>query len=841
MLAALLVSATEPRSATQGDVDNLAASLGYRFAILDNHMGNCPGGAAQCFLSVLTIHTPKSLPASLTGGITIHYNYVTPLLHADSDVFADTLVNGDLHRLTLKPGARLAPNHAYRIELWGAGHFFSAYHAMPNAYLSAPGLQPRTIAAARAAIDPETGIEYLPFVAPMTDEAKLASAGAGDATRWFTPERAFAAYAERGTNAAPPEFAIIPKPMAAHHLGGAAIDLSHGVTVRLSGVDRAAIAPALAYLHGAIGGDFAGGPSLSVTVGKQTGVPAEGYRLRTAAGGVRIEAADAAGASYALRSLAQQAQYEGGRLRPLAIDDAPLFAYRGVHLDIARNFHSKAEILKLIDAMAAYKLNKLHLHLADDEGWRLQIKALPELTEIGSKRCGDASETTCLEPQLGAGPSGSGPSNGYLSQADYIEIVRAAATRQIEVIPSFDMPGHSRAAIRSMEVRYHRLNAAGETTQASEYRLVEPDDITRYRSIQNYDDNTLNVCLPATYRFLGTALDEVIAMHRAAGAPLRKFHIGADETAGAWTGSPACRRMMAAKHIAADRLGAYFIERVAAMIAARGIEVAGWSDGLSHTATASMPRRVQSDIWGGLFTGGVAEAHEQANRGWDVVLSMPDFGYLDMPYAPDPNERGYDWATRGVDTFQIFGFMPENLPANAEFIKDIDAQPQTIMDPTPLAAGRHIVGIQAQLWSETVRGDAAVDYMLFPRLLALAERAWRRPSWAPPYHAGQSYRFGGGRVDRSAMLAGWRDFAGRVSAQLPLLDHAGIAYRLAPPGARVANGTFTALPEFPGMAIQYRTAGGAWRRYDRPVAVKAPVETRSVAPDGRPGRSVRAN
>src|SRR3546814_8558214 len=122
--------------------------------------------------------------------------------------------------------------------------------------------------------------------------------------------------------------------------------------------------------------------------------------------------------------------------------------------------------------MAAYKINKLHLHRADDEGWRIEIPALPERAAIGSKRCHDPSERTCLLPQLGAGPDGTGAVNGYLTVADYEAIVRAAAAPQIEVIPSIDMPGHSRAANRAMEGRYGRLMDDGKRDVAERYRMV---------------------------------------------------------------------------------------------------------------------------------------------------------------------------------------------------------------------------------------------------------------------------------------------------------------------------------------------------------------------------------
>ncbi|RYY41529.1 MAG: beta-N-acetylhexosaminidase, partial [Sphingomonadales bacterium] len=531
--------------------------------------------------------------------------------------------------------------------------------------------------------------------------------------------------------------------------------------------------------------------------------------------------------------LAQQAAFDQRKLRPLTVEDAPLYPHRGLHLDLGRNFHGRDQILKLVEAMAAYKLNKLHLHLAEDEGWRIEIPALPELAQIGSVRCHDPAEKTCLLPQLGAGPDGKSGVNGYLTTADYVGIVRAAAARGIEVIPSIDMPGHSRAAIVAMERRHDRLAAAGKRAEADAYRLIDPADTTRYRSIQHYTDNTLNVCIPATYRFVDTVVDALAAMHGAAGAPLKTFHLGADETAGAWVKSPACKAMIADNSGDARNLTPRFIERVATTLAAKGIRAGGWSDGMGHTDPARMPANVLTNIWGVLHTGAIREAHDQLNRGWDVVLSIPDLGYFDMPYAPHPEEGGYYWASRGVDSHQVFGFMPDNLPANAALIPNISAQPQPIEDKPIREPGRRIAGIQAQLWSETVRTDAQVDYMLFPRLLALAERGWTPAQWTPAYRPGQSYAWHDPRVDRAALSADWRDFAGRVSAQFGPLERMGIAYRVAAPGARIIGGTLEANNDLPGAIIEYRERGGKWTRYGGPVAVRGPVELRTRSADAK--------
>ncbi len=834
-LAAPSVRAQE--APAQAALDRLAASLGYRFAIVDNSPV-CPAGIDGCFLSTITLTMPEVLPAALPADrLALYFSFVNRLPLVESDVFAHRLVNGDLQRLTLKPGAILQPGATYRIKLWGVGSHFSKASVMPNAYLAADGLDARTIAATRPAIDPETGLETLPFVAPMTDEANLATKSEADKTRWLTAERAFVLQAARQAPTAT-GVVILPKPAKAVQGAGAPVDLGGGVAVTLDGVARSAVAPALAALARA-GVAEGGTVPLTIRVGDGARAPAA-YVLDVAPSGVAIVARDAAGASHALRSLAQQAGFEGGKLRPLHVEDAPEYGFRGLHIDLGRNFHSRDEILKLVEAMAAYKLNKLHLHLADDEGWRIAIAALPELAAIGSKRCHDLSETTCLLPQLGAGPGGTSAVNGYLTAADYVAIVEAAAARQIEVIPSIDMPGHSRAAIVAMEARYARLIAEGKPKEAARYRLIDPADTTEYRSVQNYDDNTLNVCLPATYRFIDTVVDALAAMHRGAGAPLRTFHLGADETAGAWVNSPACAAMIAENGGDARQLTPRFIERVTQRLAAKGINAAGWSDGMGHTDPARMPKHVQTNIWGVLHKGAVREAHDQLNRGWKVVLSIPDLGYFDMPYAPHPLEGGYNWASRGVDTHQVFGFMPANLPANAATIRNIFATPEPVADKPVREPGHRIAGLQAQLWSETIRTDAAVDYAYFPRLLALAERAWTPAPWTPAYRAGATYEWLDGRVDSAALAAGWRDFAGRVAAQFPLLERIGVAYRVAPPGARIVGGMLEANSVFPGTAIEYRLGDGAWTRYAGPVAVAGAVDLRSRSADGkRASRTVR--
>ena len=725
MVAAPAAARTEVPAQTA--LDTLADSLGYRFEVVDNQP-TCPSQSPACFLSTITLTVPQALPAGVPEkGLSLYFSFPTQLPMIESDIFDLEFVNGDLQRLKLKPGVVLKPGSTHVVKLWGTGKFFSKAFPMPNAYLTADGVKARTIAASRAKIDPETGLEVLPFVAPMTNEAKLANKGGSDKTVWLTAERAFDLQAGRTAPAAT-GVVILPKPVLAVQ-GAGTVDLRGGVAVTLAGLNQEAVAPALAALA-RVGVKEGGKLPLSIRVDSAAKLTAEGYVLDVKPSGITVTAADAAGASHALRSLAQQAAFEKSGMKALRVEDAPRYGFRGLHLDVGRNFHDRNEILKLVDAMAAFKLNKLHLHLAEGGGWRIEIPALPGLAQVGGKRCHDPEENTCLLPQLGAGPDGTSDVNGYLTTGDYVTIVKEAAARGIEVIPSIDTPGHSRAAVTAMEARYRRLAAEGKQAEAEAYRLTDPADTTGYRSVQHYDDNTLNVCLPSTYRFMDTVVDALADMHRQAGVPLKTFHLGADETAGAWVKSPACAAMIAENGGDATKLTSRFIEKVTANVAAKGIRTGGWSDGMGHTDPAKMPKDVQTNIWGVLHSGAIREAHDQLNRGWNVVLSIPDLGYFDMPYAPHPDEGGYDWASRGVDPYQVFGFMPDNLPANAATIRNIQAQERSIEDKPVREEGRAISGLQAQLWSETIRTDANVEYMLFPRLLALAERAWSPATWA---------------------------------------------------------------------------------------------------------------
>jgi hexosaminidase len=827
---------------TQAQLDGFAAGLKVGYRVLDNRPDPAICAPVHgCMRAELTLVAPQTPDA----GWSLYFSSVDRILEAGGGDFALTHINGDLYRLT--PTAAFAGFAAgpIRIALKLEGHQLSELYPMPNYYVAAAGLAARTIASTRPMIDPETGLESLAFVTPFTDEARLAGGSAADTTVWATAPRIYAVNAAAGASVGlVPATAILPTPLKVKpDPEGARLDLSRGVAVSLSGIRRSDLTPALAHLAARGAVETRGRTRLKIKVARAQRLALGGYHLAIKAGSIEIVASDPEGAANGLASLAQLIDVQR-RVPLLVVDDAPRFDFRGLHIDVARNFHSKAEILAILDQMATYKLNRLHLHLADDEGWRVEIAGLPELTAVGSRRCHDLAEQTCLIPQLGSGPDPSTPVNGFYSRADYVEIVRAAQARHIQVIPSFDMPGHSRAAIKAMEARSTRLRAEGRPeAEAGRYLLSEAANASVYSSIQHYTDNTINVCLDSSYAFLGKVVDEMAKLHAAAGQPLTRYHIGADETPGAWAASPACAAHEAKTGIKPADLGGHFVEKVSAMLAAKGVIVAGWSDGMTHARADQMPAKVHSNNWGALAGEGPASAHIQANQGWEVIISTPEVLYFDSPQAADPKERGYDWPSRATDTRKVFDFMPENLPAHAELWNDLRGKPQASKDDHPLAPGVRFAGLQGQLWSETIRADAQVDYMLYPRMLALAERAWHGANWEAPYTPGKAYDSTTGAFTaamRARRDADWDAFANLLGRrELARLDAAGVAYRVPTVGAVIEGGRLKANVEFPGLPIEYRVEGGGWRPYVEGAPVAGKVEVRARSADGkRAGRSL---
>lgn len=851
--------ATSARVSAESGLRAFADHLGVRYQVIDNRPdGQCrpDAGDGRCFQAELRLTPDRDWPEKTWA---IYFSQISPIQPLTDPRFIIDHLNGDLHRLRpgpAFPGWRAGETLSlrYRAAYWSV----SNYDAMPNFYLVTPNQKPALIASTRPVHDPDTGLERLPFVVPLGDGPGQFLRSDDDAMVRADARTLFARPSPEFLPAASVAADLIPHPQSLElEAGQPPLFLGAGLNVRLQGFAPAGLAAG--FQHLASLGVAASDTGVPLTVLKAPGISGgpEAYRLDISQDGITIRASDAAGAFYGLQSLAGLLDLKTLQVPALTIADAPRYPFRGLHVDVARNFHDQAELLKILDQMAAYKLNKLHLHLADDEGWRLEIPGLPELTAIGSRRCHDPQERTCLSPQLGAGPDDHSARDGYFRTGDYIDLLKAAQARHIEVIPSLDMPGHARAAVVAMRERARRLLAAGKPEAAGEYRLDEPGDTSAYESVQFYHDNTINVCLPSSYHFIDKIISEVKRLHARAGVPLTRFHIGADETAGAWIGSPACQALMR-QHPelnTSKALGARFLEQVATLVAGKGLVVAGWSDGLADTDPEKMPKSVQANAWTPLFWNGHEVAERLANQGWQVVLSLPDVSYFDFPYEADPDERGYYWGSRATNERKVFEFMPDNLPAMAEIWNDRENRPMVLDDRPrdghhPLAPGRHYAGLQAQLWSETVRDDGSVEYLLFPRLLALAERAWHRADWELPYdptgvrYSRDSHHFGD--VRRAARDADWQRFVNVLGRkELLKLDKAGIRYRVPPAGARIEDGRLQITTPFPGLAVEYRVGQGPWTVYREPVKLStahadgAGVEVRARAADGgRPGRAL---
>src|SRR5438876_6527122 len=557
-------------------------------------------------------------------------------------------------------------------------------------------------------------------------------------------------------------------------------------------------------------------PPLRLELGPVEGQSSpEAYQLVIdPAAGVRIVGVSSAGVFYGLQSLRDllppPAPSPRGELvlPAIRVVDAPRFGYRGFMLDVARNFQAKPAVLRTLDLLARYKLNVFHMHLTDDEGWRVEIAGLPELTAVGARRGHTLDSKRFLQPAFASSPRVAQPwGSGFFSHADYVEIVRYAAARHIEVIPEIEMPGHARAAIKAMDARADR-----------EYSLSDPEDRSVYTSVQGYPDNVINPALESTYRFIERVVGDLAAMHREAGAPLRNIHMGGDEVpAGVWVGSPAVQAYMQAHGLTnVDDLWFVFYGRVEQILKAQGVTLSGWEE-IAVRKTSRDGRRTnipnpdfatrgwRAYVWNNVPGGGAEDlAYRLAYGGYDVVLSPVTNYYFDLAWNQNPEEIGLDWGGF-IDMQRPFRFIPLDYYRNTRVDRAGNA-----LDPAVFAGkdrltdyGRgHIVGIQGNLWSETLGGDGRLDYMLVPKLFGLAERAWAPdPDWVRETDSA--------RAD-SLYREAWSRLVNVVSKrELPRLDREvpGLNYRIPAPGLKAEGGAVYANAELPGFTLRYTSDG----------------------------------
>ncbi|WP_145592648.1 beta-N-acetylhexosaminidase [Yersinia bercovieri] len=864
-----LMGAANADTANQQIVDQLS-TLKVNYKVLDNRAGengvDCAKlGAdwASCNQVMITLTNTGDEIKSRDWAI--YFHSIRQILTVDNDQFSITHLTGDLHKI--EPTAKFAgfpANQAVEIPITGEYWQLFATDFMPRWYATSGDAKPKVL----KSTDTEDINEYLTqFTGDQWKRTK------DDNNVLMTPESRFVKNeAVKTLTAANLRGQIIPTPMEVK-IHPQDVNLSQGVALDLSALPKPAAEVVqqrfelLGLKLNATG--FPIKTSIQPAVFKGDLAVSGAYELKIGDKGAQVIGFDPSGVFYGLQSILSLVPTDGSqKIATLDAKDAPRFEYRGLFLDVGRNFKTKEAVLRLLDQMAAYKLNKFHFHLSDDEGWRIEIPGLPELTDVGSKRCHDLTENSCLLPQLGSGPDSSNLGSGHFTRDDYIEILKYAQARQIDVIPEIDMPAHARAAVVSMEARYNNLMKQGKEKEANEFRLLDPTDDSNTTSVQFYERKSyLNPCLDSSKRFVDKVIGEMAQMHKEAGMPLTTWHFGGDEAKnirlGAgfqdkngpiepgkgiidksvedkpWAKSQVCQEMVKQGKVQdVEHLSSYFAIEVSKLVNAHGIEkMQAWQDGLKDAKDAKefATKRVGVNFWDTLFWGGADSINDWANKGYEVVASNPDYVYFDMPYEVNPSERGYYWATRFNDEEKVFSFAPDNMPQNAETSVDRDGNHFSAKSDKPWP-GVH--GISGQSWNETVRTDEQMEYMIFPRALPLAERAWHRASWEQDYQADREYRGGETHlVDTKALDTDWQRFANIMGQrELAKLDKAGIAYRLPVPGARVVAGQLEANISLPGLIIQYSTDGGKqWQQYDTKVKpkVSGDVMIRSTSPDGK--------
>ncbi|MFF7147071.1 beta-N-acetylhexosaminidase [Streptomyces griseoaurantiacus] len=452
----------------------------------------------------------------------------------------------------------------------------------------------------------------------------------------------------------------------------------------------------------------------------------EGYRLETTAHSVTLTAAAEPGLLHAAQTLRQLLGPEAFRRAPVTarrhwpvpavtLEDGPRFRWRGLMLDVARHFLPKDGVLRYLDLMAAHKLNVLHLHLTDDQGWRIEIRSHPRLTEVGSWR-----------PRTKIGHRASAlweekPHGGFYTRDDLREIVAYAAARHIAVVPEIDIPGHSQAAIAA----YPEL---GNTDVVDTSALGVWDDWGISPHVLAPTDTTL--------RFYEEVLEEVLELFPPDAAPYTGFsrfvHIGGDECPkDEWRRSPAAQARIRGLGLdGEDGLQAWFVRHFDDWLTARGRRLIGWDEilegGLAPGAAVSS--------WRG-YEGGITAAR----AGHDVVMCPERAVYLDHRQDPGPEEPVPIGFVRTLEDVHRFAPVPPELTEEQ---------------------AAHVLGAQANVWTEVMEDQGRVDYQAFPRLAAFAEALW---SPLPP------------PAERD-----FAEFESRMAVHYARLDALGVAYR--PPG-----------------------------------------------------------
>lgn len=504
-----------------------------------------------------------------------------------------------------------------------------------------------------------------------------------------------------------PEHEIVPVPNSVEMAGGSfTIDADTRVEVSAgSPAETMATFDVWAQAFRSSGLPLAAAEAGEIQIGIVGVGEPESYRLDVTSSGVEVMGADAAGLFYGLQTLTQlmapdAEQGSAGELEVsrASIQDAPRFPYRGMHLDVARHFQGPDFVKHYIDLLARYKVNRFHWHLTEDQGWRIQIDAFPRLTEIGAFR----SET-----QVGHGSedfNGDGiPHGGFYTKDEVRDIVAYAAERHVTVIPEIEMPGHALAALAAYP----------------EFACTEgPFEVARTWGV--FED--IFCPYDETFDFLETVLSEVIELF-----PGEYIHIGGDEAPKPrWEESQFVRALMQREgYNDVAQVQSYFIRRIERFLNANGKRLIGWDEildgGIAPDATVMS--------WRGTI-GGIAASRQ----GHDVIMTPYSHLYFDYYQSED----------RENEPFAIGGYLPLDTVYSYEPV------------PPQLRAedAAHIIGAQANVWTEYMKTAEHIEYMLFPRLFALSEITWS-----------------------DAELKDFGDFRRRIEWHVARLEALGVAFR----------------------------------------------------------------
>ncbi|MGX5771301.1 beta-N-acetylhexosaminidase [Microbacterium trichothecenolyticum] len=472
--------------------------------------------------------------------------------------------------------------------------------------------------------------------------------------------------------------AVVPAPVSIEAGSGAPFRLSSDTVVN---GDTDAATALSAIVEARTGLTLATGEGRDIELRVDAGAgAAESYRIAAGEASVVVTGADAAGLFYGVQTLGQLIARDGDgwTIPAVTIEDAPRFAYRGVMLDVARHFHPVETVIGYIDRAASLKFNALHLHLTDDQGWRIQLHSRPELTE-------KASGTS-----VGGGPG------GFYTKADYRAIVQYAASRHMIVVPEIDMPGHTHA----VGLAYPEL---AEDPSISDHmrEIIRDYGGEEPRVGAPYDGmavgfSSLKIHDEATYDFVADVFGELAAM-----TPGPYLHFGGDESLST-----------------SDEDFAVFVARASGIIADLGKTPVAWHEA---GAAAGIADTTIGQYWGFLTPqeGAAEKATAFVDNGARLILSPADAIYLDMKY-PDGPDLGLTWANGPTSVQRAYSWEPSLV------VPGIDDS--------------GILGVEAPLWTETIRTAADIDTMAFPRAAAAAEAGWSPATGASDLRTWASFR-----------------------------------------------------------------------------------------------------